>query len=51
MSRRELILYATPTGPLADACDRFFAAVESIGPTVAQTYPPHCTLTGFFPLR
>lgn len=41
----ELILYATPSGPLADACSRYFAAVE---PTVAQTYPPHVTLTGFF---
>ena len=48
MGRCELIFYATPTGPLADACDRFFAEASEIGPTVAQTYPPHCTLTGFF---
>ena len=45
---RELILYATPTGPLAAACDEYFAAASELGPTVAQTYPPHCTLTGFF---
>ena len=44
----ELILYATPTGPLADACAAYFGAVE---PTTAQTYPPHVTLTGFFHRR
>jgi ubiquitin-associated SH3 domain-containing protein len=48
MTRRELILYATPTGALAAACDRYFEAVATIGPTSAQHYPPHCTLTGFF---
>jgi ubiquitin-associated SH3 domain-containing protein len=48
MTRRELILYATPTGDLADACQRYFAAAAAIGPTAAQDYPPHCTLTGFF---
>lgn len=48
MTAAELILYATPTGELADACERFFAAASDIGPTTAQTYPPHCTLTGFF---
>jgi ubiquitin-associated SH3 domain-containing protein len=47
--RRELILYATPTGPLADAVDRYFEEVAATaGATTAQTYPPHCTLTGFF---
>lgn len=45
MTRRELILYATPVGPLADAVDAYFAAAE---PTTANDYPPHCTLTGFF---
>ncbi len=46
---RELILYATPTGALADQCDRYFEHLEAAGlATTAQTYPPHCTLTGFF---
>lgn len=53
---RTLILYATPTGPLAAACHRFFDILShdgpdpdpGPGPTTAQTYPPHCTLTGFF---
>lgn len=45
---RELILYATPTGALADTCAAYFAAASHLGPTTAQTYPPHCTLTGFF---
>lgn len=46
---RELILYATPTGPLARAVDRYETAVlAELTPTAAQTYPPHCTLTGFF---
>lgn len=49
MSKDELILYATPTGAFADACDRYWATLERLGsPTTAQTYPPHCTLTGFF---
>ena len=44
----ELILYATPTGALADTCAAYFSAASHLGPTTAQTYPPHCTLTGFF---
>ncbi|MEM7141845.1 MAG: 2'-5' RNA ligase family protein [Actinomycetota bacterium] len=48
MSRAELILYATPTGPLADALVDRFAILAERSPTTAQTYPPHCTLTGFF---
>jgi hypothetical protein len=48
MTERELILYATPTGALAEACERYFVAIEGVGATTAQTYPPHCTLTGFF---
>lgn len=48
-ARRELILYATPTGPLAAACDRYFDVARStLGPTTAHDFPPHCTLTGFF---
>ncbi|MDH3680855.1 MAG: hypothetical protein OEV40_12990 [Acidimicrobiia bacterium] len=46
--RRELILYATPTGPLAEACARYFRCASRLGTTEAQGYPPHCTLTGFF---
>ncbi len=48
MTRRELILYATPVGPLAEAIEAYFGAVE---PTTANDYPPHCTLTGFFHRR
>ena len=48
MSRAELILYATPVGPLADALDRLYRHLRVAGPTTAQEYPPHCTLTGFF---
>lgn len=44
---RELILYATPTGPLAHCCDSYFEWAAG-APTTAQEYPPHCTLTGFF---
>ena len=43
----ELIVYAVPVGPLADAIDLFFGEV-ALRPTRAQEYPPHCTLTGFF---
>ncbi len=46
--RRQLIVYATPTGPLAEQVGRYFDAAAGLGATQAQTYPPHCTLTGFF---
>lgn len=48
MDRCELIIYATPTGELANACDAYFARACELGATTAQTYPPHVTLTGFF---
>lgn len=48
MNDVELIVYATPTGPLALACDRYWDEVIDVGRTTAQAYPPHCTLTGFF---
>lgn len=47
--RRELILYATPNGELADQIKEFEARITSeLGATTAQAYPPHVTLTGFF---
>ena len=49
--RRELILYACPTGELARQCDGYFDEARRLGPTDAQAYPPHCTLTGFFHRR
>ena len=52
MTERELILYACPIGPLADDLDAYFSQVTArFGPTTAQTYPVHCTLTGFFRRR
>ena len=49
MSRRELILYACPSGPLGDAATNYFEeATRRFGATIAQTYPVHCTLTGVF---
>ena len=51
MERRELILYATPLGDLAENCAEYFARASALGFTTAQTYPPHCTLTGFFHRR
>lgn len=45
----ELILYATPEGPLAERCAALWAELAAAGrETAAQTYPPHVTLTGFF---
>ncbi|MDY7105741.1 MAG: hypothetical protein S0880_31540 [Actinomycetota bacterium] len=45
----ELIVYACPNGPLADALTDFFAATRRApGPNRAHAYPPHVTLTGFF---
>jgi ubiquitin-associated SH3 domain-containing protein len=43
----ELILYAVPTGSLAQAIAAFFDELAE-RPTTAQRFPPHCTLTGFF---
>ncbi|MCC6435291.1 MAG: hypothetical protein IT196_09705 [Acidimicrobiales bacterium] len=48
MPRAQLILYAVPTGLLGEQCDRFFRMARAVAPTAAQTYPPHCSLTGFF---
>lgn len=44
----ELIVYATPTGALAEACRTFWDAIDAARPTEAQRFPPHCTVTGFF---
>jgi hypothetical protein len=45
----ELILYACPTGPLADAIVAYWATVRSeLGANTAHDYMPHVTLTGFF---
>lgn len=44
----DLILYATPTGGLARGIERFFDWANRFGPTAAQDYPPHISLTGFF---
>jgi hypothetical protein len=45
----ELIVYACPTGALAEAVARFYAASQArFGPNSAHAYPPHITLTGFF---
>ncbi len=47
--RRELILYATPTGELAAQIKEFESRITAeLGATTAQAYPPHVTLTGFF---
>lgn len=46
-----VILYATPRDELLEDCLRFWAEAESNGiRTSAQSYPPHCSLTGFFRL-
>lgn len=44
----DLILYATPEGPLAERCDALWAELTTAQGTAAQAYPPHVTLTGFF---
>jgi ubiquitin-associated SH3 domain-containing protein len=45
----ELIVYACPTGQLADELAEYFrAAAGRFGENAAHAYPPHVTLTGFF---
>ncbi|MGF1534877.1 MAG: hypothetical protein ACFB4J_00135 [Elainellaceae cyanobacterium] len=44
-----LILYACPTGPLAQQLEVYFERSRvRYGPNKAHAYMPHCTLTGFF---
>ncbi len=48
-ARRELIVYACPTGPLAQQLSTYqIRSKQEIGPNPAHRYMPHCTLTGFF---
>ncbi|MEM6450891.1 MAG: hypothetical protein AAF703_11305 [Cyanobacteria bacterium P01_D01_bin.105] len=45
----QLILYACPTGPLAEQIETYFKyARQQCGDNAAHAYMPHCTLTGFF---
>jgi ubiquitin-associated SH3 domain-containing protein len=45
----KLIVYACPTGLLAQQLDAYFAAaLSNCGPNAAHAYMAHCTLTGFF---
>jgi hypothetical protein len=45
----DIILYATPSGPLGDQIDAYLAhTLERYGANTAHGYPAHCTLTGFF---
>lgn len=44
-----LIIYACPTGELAEQIDRYFQqSLVVCGANAAHRYMPHCTLTGFF---
>ncbi|MFW5845367.1 MAG: hypothetical protein ACOCXJ_03990 [Planctomycetota bacterium] len=46
---REYILYACPTGRLAQQIEAFLAdSAAACGANSAHRYMPHCTLTGFF---
>ena len=45
----ELIVYACPTGPLAEQLAAYFErSLREVGPNAAHGYMPHVTLTGFF---
>jgi ubiquitin-associated SH3 domain-containing protein len=43
-----LIVYLLPTGPLAEALGAYWRDADALGPNTALSYPPHCTVTGFF---
>lgn len=45
----KLIIYACPTGALAQQIENYLTRVQALyGPNAAHAYMPHCTLTGFF---
>lgn len=45
----QLIVYACPTGPLADQLARYWSdSAARCGQNGAHDYMPHCSLTGFF---
>jgi hypothetical protein len=45
----KFIVYACPTGDLADQVQHFFEESRRVfGPNAAHNYMPHCTLVGFF---
>lgn len=45
----KFIVYACPTGELAEQIQRFFAeSLESVGANAVHEFIPHCSLTGFF---
>lgn len=45
----QFILYACPTGTLAEQLQVFFSeSLAQCGRNAAHAYMPHCTLTGFF---
>ncbi|MBE9048210.1 hypothetical protein IQ255_28120 [Pleurocapsales cyanobacterium LEGE 10410] len=45
----QFIVYACPTGELAENLTKYFAkSRELAGENTAHKYMPHCTLTGFF---
>ncbi|HEY9736472.1 MAG TPA: hypothetical protein V6D06_09320, partial [Trichocoleus sp.] len=49
MSMPNFIVYACPTGALAEQIQNFFdQSLATLGPNAAHQYPPHCTLVGFF---
>ncbi len=46
---RELIVYACPTGALAEQLQLYLDRTRAVpGPNAAHRYPPHISLTGFF---
>jgi ubiquitin-associated SH3 domain-containing protein len=49
ISAAELIVYACPSGPLAEQLATYFErSLREVGPNAAHGYMPHVTLTGFF---
>ncbi|HEY9646941.1 MAG TPA: hypothetical protein V6C88_11255 [Chroococcidiopsis sp.] len=45
----QFIVYACPTGPLADQLAHYFEhSLRQCGRNAAHAYMPHCSLTGFF---